>query len=300
MASWPKGNEAIAHGALLVYAFLVSTSFTVGAAITHDLDPLVLTFLRFLVAAAVFGIGLALSGRWQWPGLGGLLRYAAIALTMVLFFVLMFEALRWTDTLSTGAIFTLVPLMAAGIAFLLVGQRCPSGQLGCLLLGGLGAVWVLFEGSLDRLLALDLGYGDILFFFSAVSFSAYAPAIKRLHRGEPVVVMTFWVLAAGAGLLAIYAGPQILATDWTGIPAKALGGVFYLAICNTAFTFYLAKFASLHLPPHRVMAYTYLTPAFVVLIEAGFGAPWPTLPVFLGIAVTAIAMLLLLRSPATP
>ena len=49
-------------------------------------------------------------------GLGALLRYAAIGLTMVLFFVSMFEALRWTDPLSSGALFTLVPLMAAGFA----------------------------------------------------------------------------------------------------------------------------------------------------------------------------------------
>lgn len=288
-------SPATAHGAMLLYAFLVSTSFTVGAAITHALDPLVLTFIRFLIAATVFGTGLALSGHWQWPGLSGLLRYAVIALTMVLFFVFMFEALRWTDALSTGSIFTLVPLMTAGIAFLLLGQRCSLWQLGCLVLGALGAIWVLFDGQFDRLLALDLGYGEGLFFLGAASFAAYTPAIKRLHRGEPLVVMTFWVLVCGAGILAIYAAPEIASADWSQVPAKAVAGVVYLAVANTAFTFYLAKFASMQLQPHRVMAYTYLIPAYVVLVQGSLGQGWPDPPVFLGIAVTALAMLLLLR-----
>ena len=79
------------------------------------------------------------------------------------------------------------------------------------------------------------------------------------------------------------------------VPAKVVAGIVYLAVANTAFTFYLAKFASMQLPPHRVMAYTYLIPAYVVLVQGSLGLGWPDAPVFLGIALTALAMLLLLR-----
>ena len=68
--SLPAG-QARAHGAMLVYAFLVSTSFPVGAAITHDLDPVVLTCLRFACAALTFSLVVTAAGEWRRPELGG-------------------------------------------------------------------------------------------------------------------------------------------------------------------------------------------------------------------------------------
>ena len=53
-ATGASAGQARAHGAMLVYAFLVSTSFPVGAAITRGLDPVVLTCLRFALAALTF------------------------------------------------------------------------------------------------------------------------------------------------------------------------------------------------------------------------------------------------------
>ena len=39
---------------MLIAATLVSTSFTVGRAIAPELDPAVLTFIRFAIAALCF------------------------------------------------------------------------------------------------------------------------------------------------------------------------------------------------------------------------------------------------------
>ncbi len=285
-----------AHGAMLVYAFLVSTSFPVGAAITRDLDPVVLTCLRFALAALTFAVVVTAAGEWRRPSLGGLLRYAAISLTMVGFFVLMFEALRWTDPLSAGALFTLTPLMTAIIGYLVVRQRCSLAQLGCLLLGAPAAAWVVFDGSLDRLLALDLGYGELLFLGGVLCFAAYSPAVKRLHRGESLLLLTFWVLLGGAVLLLLYGAPRILATDWAAVPGRVFLGIAYLAVFNTALTFIIAKYASLRLQAFKVMAYTYLTPAFVVLLEGALGHGWPSASVIAGILATAAVTLLLQRT----
>ena len=291
-----SAGQARAHGAMLVYAFLVSTSFPVGAAITRGLDPVVLTCLRFALAALTFAAVVTAAGEWRRPSLGGLLRYAAISLTMAGFFVLMFEALRWTDPLSAGALFTLTPLMTAVIGYLAVRQRCSPGQLACLLLGAPAAAWVVFDGHVERLLALDLGYGELLFLGGVLCFAAYSPAVKRLHRGESLLLVTFWVLACGALLLALYGAPRILATDWGAVPGGVFLGIAYLAVFNTAVTFYIAKYASLRLQAFKVMAYTYLTPAFVVLLEGALGRGWPSASVIAGIAATAAVTLLLQRT----
>jgi len=284
-----------AHGAMLLYAFLVSTSFPIGKAITDQIDPVLLTFLRFSLASLFFWLFLSRREKIILPGCKDALRYAVISLTMVLFFVLMFEALKLTTPVKTGAIFTLLPLTSGLIGFVLMRIGMSPAQIVALVLGSMGAIWVLFDGSLDKLIAFDVGRGEFLFALGTLSFSAYAPLIKKLHRGENVLVMTFWVLVFGALLLAPFGLPKLVAENWLVMDGRVYLGLLYLALFNTAGTFFLAKFASVRLPPAKVMAYTYLTPGFVVVFAA-FGNQLPSLSVVAGIGVTIMAMVLLHRT----
>jgi len=117
----PPGKAAIAG--CLLFTALIATSFTVGGLITHELAPEALNFLRFLLVAAIFTGLVAATEGVKRPGPADLARYFTIALLLVVFFVTMFEALRLTDPVSLGAIFTLVPLISALIGWLLLGQK---------------------------------------------------------------------------------------------------------------------------------------------------------------------------------
>ena len=63
----------------------------------------------------------------------------------------------------------------------------------------------------------------------------------------------------------------------------------------TALCFFLIQFASVRLPASKVVAYVYLTPAFVILFEALAGHGWPSLSVVAGAAVTVLGLLVLAR-----
>jgi len=285
-----------AHGILLLYAFMISTSFPVSKAITKDLDPVVLTLLRFTVAATVFGAFTFTRERLFWPKPIQLLRYATISTSMVIFFLAMFEALRWTDAVSTSAIFTLVPLVSVAVAFVLMRQRTGARQLMYLILGGAGAAWVLFGGSLENVLAFRIGKGELIFAVGCLSYGAYGPLVAHFHRGEPIMVMTFWSLAIGAVIMAIVGTPRMVDTDWAAVPASLWIGIVYLAVFNTAITFFLFKSASVVLPASKVMGYTYLTVAFVVFLEVLLGSGLPTLSVVAGLALSVSATVLLQRT----
>ena len=60
-------------------------------------------------------------------------------------------------------------------------------------------------------------------------------------------------------------------------------------------TFVLLQFATLRLPAAKVMAYTYLTPSWVILWQIAMGELAPHALVLLGVALTALALLLLLK-----
>jgi len=280
---------------MLGFVFLVSTSFPVGHAITQGLDPAVLTALRFCLAAAIFA-GLATAkGLWTRPRLARFPVYAVIAAVLCVFFVTMFEALRLTSALNAGAVFTLLPGFTALAGFALLRQRVSRRQILCLGIGALGALLVLYGADLSRLARFEFGPGETLFFFGVAAYAFYSPLMRLLNAGEPLEVFNFWILVCGAVLLVAYGWREILATDWTAVPAHVFLGIAYLAVFPTASSFYFATYASLRLPSGPMMAYTYLLPSFVLLETMVLGAPWPGAWTVAGVVVTALATLILQR-----
>jgi len=299
-------DNAFVTGQIQIWiaTLLIATSFPVGAAIAKGLDPAVLTLLRFMLAAALFAPVIAWRYGLHWPGWRALAGYAAISLCITGFFWAMFEALRYTTALNTGTLFVLIPSFAALYSFVLLGQRMGRYQLVALALGIVGALWVIFRGDVDRLLALDLNRGDAIFFVGILLMGANAPLVKRLHRSEPPAVITFWSLMTGCVWLLLFTNAKLWTTDWAAIDLGVFGGIAYLAIFTTILSTFFFQAATLKIGPNRVAAYTYVNPLLVVLIDWAIGLGLPPLRVLPGVVITLAATFVLQqaarRQPAPP
>ncbi len=288
-----RGQALLGHAAMLLFALLISVSFTLGDLAVPYIDPGPLTAARFVVAVLVLGVfaaprvrGEHLRGVWRYPLLGGL---------MAAYFILMFEALAITDPVSTGAVFTLTPIMSAVFGWLLMRQITTPVMALSLLLAGLGAIWVIFRGDIEAMLGLRIGLGERLFFVGCACHALYTPMVRLTKRDEPVIVYTFATLVGGLLVTGLYAAPGVLATQWEQLPTIAWASIFYLGIFTTAGTFFLLQFATLRLPSAKVMAYGYLVPSFVIIEEGLLGHGWVAPPVWFGVAATVAALLILLR-----
>lgn len=296
VADAPEGaNRAAVHGLVLLAIAFVSVSYPVGKAITGALDPAALNLVRFVIATAILGPIVALQYGLSWPSFASLLRYGALSGVYVAFFWSMFEGLRYTSALNQGALYTLVPGLTAVWGAILVGERLGGRRLVALAIGLVGALWVVFRGDIDRLVALDLNAGDLIFLAGCGGYAVYTPLVRRFYRGEPMAVMTFWTLATGVAWLLAIANRQVWTTDWAAVGVDVWLGIVYLAIFSTIGSFYLFQYTSLRIGPTRVVSYNYLTPALVLLVDWGFGKGWPPAMTFPGIAIVVAAMLVLQR-----
>lgn len=282
----------LVHGAMLLAALLVSTSFTVGKAITPFMDPVVLTLVRFVLATVLFAPYVGRRFGLAWPGAAALVRYGLISGALVGFFWLMFLALRTTNALHTGVIFTTVPGISGIYSWFLLRERLGGYRLAALALAMTGALWVIFEGDLQRLRGLELIPGDLLFFAGCLLMALYMPLVKLLHRGEPMAVMTFWILATGSLWLLLFATLTWPAAPMAAIPGRVWLGIAYLALFTTIVTFFISQWATLHLGPTRVMAYSYLYPPLIVLIEWGLGHDFPPPKTLVGVLLILPAMVI--------
>ena len=66
-------------------------------------------------------------------------------------------------------------------------------------------------------------------------------------------------------------------------------------VAATAATFVLLQFAALRLPSAKVMAYTYLTPSWVILWQIVLGKGVPPALILGGVVLTVVALVLLLK-----
>jgi drug/metabolite transporter (DMT)-like permease len=283
------------HLAMLAFSALVAGAFSLGSLAAPFIDPGALSALRFLLAGALVGVaayvttGLPRSA-WVAPW-----RYLVLGALLAAYFVLMFEGLKTAPPVPAAAVFTLTPLMAAGFGWLLLRQRLTGRMALALVIGAVGALWVIFRADLRALMALKIGPGEVTYFWGCVAHALYAPMVRRLNRGEPAVVFTFGMMVAGTVLLTLWSWEAILATDWLALPGIVWVTLVYVAVAASAMTFVLLQYATLRLPAAKVMAYTYLVPAWVILWEIAMHGDIPRPMVLGGAALTGLALWLLLK-----
>ena len=283
------------HSLMLIASLIVSSSFTVGEAITHGLEPSVLLLVRYVVAVVCLAPVVVFNHGFSLPPARRLAGYSLISASTVGFFWCMFESLRYTNALNTSVIFTLVPRISGIYSAVFFKERLGRGRLWALFFGMAGALWVIFRGDVSRFLALEVNYGDLLFLAGCFMMAAYTPLVKYMHKQESMVVMTFWVLVTGAGWLLLLAFSGLETVGWQGVEAKVWIGIIYLAVFSTIITFYLTHISTLYLGPTRVMAYSYFYPAFVLVINWGLGKGLPPAAILPGVAVVTLATIVLQR-----
>jgi len=283
------------HLAMLSFSALVAGSFAMGSLAAPHIAPTALNAVRFVLAGLILSGVAAASGKVTRASLEAPWRYLVLGGLMIAYFVLMFEGLKTAAPVSMSAVFTLTPLMAAGFGWLLMRQRMTGRMALALAVGAAGALWVIFDGSLQAALRFGVGRGEAVYFVGCAAHAVYAPMVRKLNRGEPALVFTLWTNLAGMVLLLVWGWPALMATDWAALPPIVWITIAYTAIAATAATFVLLQFAALRLPSAKVMAYTYLTPSWVILWTLVLGQGVPPAMILIGVALTVVALLLLLK-----
>jgi drug/metabolite transporter (DMT)-like permease len=284
------------HLAMLGFSVLVAGSFSLGSIIANDISPIALTAVRFILAAIVIGTIAISTGSVTQAALKSPWRYLVLGGIFSVYFVLMFEGLKTATPVSTVAIFTLIPAVSAIAGFVILGQIVSSRIVVALIIGALGALWVIFRADIQLLSTFSIGRGELIFFVGCIAHAIMPILFRLLNRGENPLMVTFGLLISGAIILCIIGVREIIETDWIGLPTIVWVVIFYVSICASAITFVLLQFASMHLPATNVMAYTYLTPIWVLVWELFLGHSVPPLWVLGGVFLAVVSVTLLLKT----
>jgi drug/metabolite transporter (DMT)-like permease len=283
------------HLGMLAFSALVAGSFSLGAMAAPHISPAAMTVVRFAIAGALVGIMAALTTGIPRSALRAPWRYFVTGGLLSVYFVTMFWGLQTAAAVPVAAVFTLTPVMAAGFGWVILRQTTTPRMGIALMFGAIGAIWVIFRGDVQAILGLQIGRGEMIYFVGCVAHAIYAPLVRKLNRGESALVGTFGMMVAGFLILTAWGGRAVVQTDWAALPAIVWICLIYVSVAASAITFVLVQFGAMRLPAAKVMAYTYLVPSWVILWELALGHDHPPLNVLGGIALTMLALGLLLK-----
>ena len=282
------------HLAMLIFSLLVSVSFTIGALVANQIEPLAITAARFLLATIFIFAFFIVSSTAAISDLKYPIRFLLLGGMISIYFVTMFEGLKTADPISMSAVFTFTPIMAGIFDRVLSNRRLSLTTWASVIFGGIGALWIIFDGKYSNFIGLKIGFGEALFFVGCAGHAFYAALIPRLNRGETPLAQSFGTLLAATLILAFVGGNDILSTFWLNLSQEVWLTMFYLAIFATAATFFLIQFAATRLSSLKVMAYTYAVPFWVTSLEILLGHSTISTVLLTGGSIIFISLVLLL------
>ena len=266
----PAIVDSMRYGTAALFVLLAAVwgfSFVAARAALPYIPPVPLAALRFdIVALVMVAYATRTTDRWypqtrqEWWSIvvGGALFVAA-------HHALLFAGQQYVTSAVAGVVVSLDPILAAGLAWLLLAdERLDRLGIVGLVFGLVGVAIIANPGveSVDTTTMLGVG----LVFLSAAAFALGAVLTRRFRTDLPVQTMQAWMMVVGAPLLhlveVVLPTPGFEAIEWT---TPALLGLAYLALIAGAGG-YLLYFVLLdRIGPVEVNLIGYAAPVFAAI-----------------------------------
>lgn len=286
-----RGAAAISVAALLWGFNYVNTKFALG-----QFDPFALTLVRVAVSTLFFRFALILARKrplkfrehWRSFLLPSIFGIVGAQLLWV-------YGLEFTTPSHSALMFTLMPIMTAILAAVILGERLSLLQYAGIVVAFAGAVTLATEGGIS--FASDYLYGDLMTLAAFFCFALYTVLSKPLVlRHGPNRVLALNYLISLPFLLPFTLLPA-LEQSWAGdgITPLGWGALAYLVLFATIGTSHLHQYSLKHLPSTTVAVFANLQPVFAAAASVALGFEQLSSTFYLSAALIFLGLLLFRR-----
>lgn len=266
-----KPTPLVAYLLITCATFLWGLATVVGRGVSEEIPPFGLSFWRWLLATLVLlpFVWRDLSSKlplikenWKLIILLGTFQVGASALLLV--------ALNYTTAINAALINAAQPVMTIIPAWLLAREKISLGQGIGIILGLIGVVIMVSQGSLQILTSLEFNLGDILAIAAVIGWTIFATLVHRVPSELGLTTTLFAVYLTGTIALipfylieTTYSRPVPL--SWITVNVVLLLGILVSAVAVSIWT------ASVRvIGPNRASIFLNLIPVFGVAMAIVF------------------------------
>jgi drug/metabolite transporter (DMT)-like permease len=269
--------------ALTLAAFFWSGSFVVGRALRDDIDPVALTFFRWLISLLVFTPFVwreiashrrVVLREWRLiVGLG--------ATGIALFHPLVYLALQHTSATNALLTFSLSPVVILLGASLLSRKRPTAWESTGVLLSMTGAAILITRGDPGVMRSMGFNAGDLWMLAAVAVWAAYSLLLRR--RPADLPQMTTLVSSIAVALPMLLPFTLVAASgNPLHLTVPVLLGTFYIAIFGSVIGFLFWSHGVTDLGPARAGQFVHLMPMFGAALSFVFLGEPLSLPQVIG------------------
>ena len=277
-----------------IYILWGSTFFAIRIGV-HDVPPLILAAIRFLIAGAVLYAWM-LARREPSPTLR---QWAAASLLGFLIFLLDYGLLFWAEQrvpsgIAAVMLATIPVFIALSEIFFLRTQKL-TARLALALLIGLAGVAILMSHSFHLGDAPISTTGAIALIFAAISWSIATVITRKLSLPPSKAMSAATQMLTGGLMLTLAAAAfgEFKAFHPTTISAPAWWSLLYLIIAGSLIGFTAYVWLISHQSPTKVGTYAYVNPVIAVIIGYFLGGEPLGLRTILGTLCVLISVIVI-------
>lgn len=178
------------------------------------------------------------------------------------------KGLSLTSPINASVIMTLTPVMVLIISALFLGEYLTRYKIAGILLGIIGAFFLVggqqFEFSGTNTL------GDIIIFFNTTVFAIYLVLVKKFMLKYHPITVVKWVFLLGCPMVIPFGIEDFLALNWESFTLSTWLATTYVVVGATFLVYLLNTIALSKVNASLVGFYIYLQPVIATLIAIIF------------------------------
>ena len=259
---------------LLVLATLLwGGNFVIGRAVTGDIPPITLAFLRWCVAFIVFLPIVYSRVRREWPMIKA--NWPAVivmAITGVACFnTLVYIGVSYYDVINASLMNSSTPIIIYILSFIFLKERLSKFQLIGTALSLSGVMFILSKGSLETLLSFSFNKGDLIVLIAVFCWSVYSLLVKQYAGRLPGYSMFLVTIALGIIMLLPFTIYELMTTSveiiWS---PSTISAIFYVGIAASIVAFLSWNNGVVALGANKASIYLNFIPLFATIFAVLF------------------------------
>jgi drug/metabolite transporter (DMT)-like permease len=254
---------------LSLTSFFWALNWVLARDVRFDVGPNVTALGRWLVALVIILPLAAPHLKRDWPQIKG---NAGVLILLSLtgaggYNALSYAGVKITTALNAMLLNATVPFFIMGLSWLFLRERLSLRQVAGLGVSFAGALWIIGEGDLGRLAALQFNRGDLLVLTAMLCWATYTIIVKR----HPVTIHLFSfvaVLSVTAVLALLPLSVYEAASQVPHITPRVVAVCLYMGIGPSILCYVFWSKGIAAIGPSRTGLFLYLVPVFGAVLSS--------------------------------
>jgi len=207
-----------------------------------------------------------------------------------------FKGLELSTPINSSVIITATPILVFTFSAFLLKEKASMRKKVGVVLGLIGALFLVLFGKEIRTDAPDIPLGNFLFLVNATSYGLYLILIRPLTQKYHLITVLKWLFLLGTFLNIPITYQEVATISWSTLPFnEAIFPIIYVIVGTTCMTYLLNMYALRTLTASSVSIFAYVQPLLGILFAIWMGSDSLNVTKFVAAIIVCVGVYLVTK-----